>query len=92
MVTGWDCPFIAPVSQMLMALLCGNGVILSAAPEAQLIGREIERILTERGLPAGLVSLVNLPPDQVASMLIASAFSAAHAPREPWPLYRPRRE
>jgi acyl-CoA reductase-like NAD-dependent aldehyde dehydrogenase len=60
-ISPWNYPFSIPFSEVVMALLAGNAVLLKVATETQLVGRAIERCLAAAGLPEGLFAYLNLP-------------------------------
>ena len=60
-ISPWNYPFSIPFSEVIMALLAGNAVLLKVATETQLVGRALERCIAAAGLPEGLFSYLNLP-------------------------------
>lgn len=60
-ISPWNYPFSIPFSEVIMALLAGNGVVLKVATETQLVGRALERCINAADLPQGLFSHLNLP-------------------------------
>ncbi|MCB2187070.1 MAG: aldehyde dehydrogenase family protein [Deltaproteobacteria bacterium] len=60
-ISPWNYPFAIPFSEVVMALLAGNAVILKVASETQLVGRALERALAAAGLPSGVFTHLNLP-------------------------------
>lgn len=60
-ISPWNYPFSIPFSEIIMALLAGNAVILKVATETQLVGRALERCLNSVDLPQGLFTHINLP-------------------------------
>ena len=60
-ISPWNYPFGIPFSEVVMALLAGNAVILKVATQTQLVGRALERCFQAAGLPGGVFSYVNLP-------------------------------
>ena len=60
-ISPWNYPFSIPFSEVVMALLAGNAVILKAASETQLVGRAIERCFEEVSIPPGVFQYLNLP-------------------------------
>lgn len=60
-VSPWNYPFAIPFSEVVMALLAGNGVVLKTASEAQLVGRRLFACFQDADLPDGLFAFVNLP-------------------------------
>jgi succinate-semialdehyde dehydrogenase/glutarate-semialdehyde dehydrogenase len=60
-ISPWNYPFSIPFSEVIMALLAGNAVVLKAASETQLVGRAIERCINRLDLAPGLFSYINMP-------------------------------
>lgn len=59
-ISPWNYPFAIPFSEVVMALLAGNAVILKVASATPLVGRSIERALESAGLPAGLFTYIEM--------------------------------
>ncbi|RPJ08834.1 MAG: aldehyde dehydrogenase family protein [Spirochaetaceae bacterium] len=60
-ISPWNYPFGIPFHEVVMALMCGNAVILKVASIAEAVGEHIKKLLSEAGLPADLFHLVHLP-------------------------------
>ncbi len=60
-VSPWNYPFGIPFSEIVMALLAGNGVVLKVASQTQMVGRALERAFEAAQMPKGLFAYVNLP-------------------------------
>nr|MBC8491605.1 aldehyde dehydrogenase family protein [Candidatus Neomarinimicrobiota bacterium] len=60
-ISPWNYPFGIPFSEVIMALLAGNAVILKTASETQLVGRILEECINSADLPNGIFHYVNLP-------------------------------
>jgi acyl-CoA reductase-like NAD-dependent aldehyde dehydrogenase len=60
-ISPWNYPFSIPFSEVVMALLAGNSVLLKVATETQQVGRALERSMTAAGLPLGVFTYLNLP-------------------------------
>jgi succinate-semialdehyde dehydrogenase/glutarate-semialdehyde dehydrogenase len=69
-VSPWNYPFAIPFSEVVMALLAGNAVVLKVATQTQLVGRKLEEAFTSAGLPAGVFSYLNLPGSQAGEALL----------------------
>ncbi|MCP4748070.1 MAG: aldehyde dehydrogenase family protein [Desulfobacteraceae bacterium] len=63
-ISPWNYPFSIPFSEIIMALLAGNSVILKMASETQMVGRAMERCIKSADLPDGLFHYMNLPGRQ----------------------------
>lgn len=71
-ISPWNYPFAIPFSEVVMALLAGNAVVLKAASETQMVARAIERCFKAADLPKGLFTCVNIP-GRTAGELFLSA-------------------
>ncbi len=60
-ISPWNYPFAIPFSEIVMALLAGNGVILKVARDTQKTGRLLADIFRQADLPENLFSYVELP-------------------------------
>jgi succinate-semialdehyde dehydrogenase/glutarate-semialdehyde dehydrogenase len=60
-ISPWNYPFAIPFSEVIMALLAGNAVILKVASETQLVGQEIKNAVESANLPDGIFNYINLP-------------------------------
>jgi acyl-CoA reductase-like NAD-dependent aldehyde dehydrogenase len=60
-ISPWNYPFSIPFSEVVMALLAGNAVILKTATQTQKVGRLLETCFQSANLPDGLFAFLNLP-------------------------------
>jgi succinate-semialdehyde dehydrogenase/glutarate-semialdehyde dehydrogenase len=60
-ISPWNYPFSIPFSEVVMALLAGNSVLLKAATETQQVGRALERCMAAAGISPGVFTYLNLP-------------------------------
>jgi acyl-CoA reductase-like NAD-dependent aldehyde dehydrogenase len=60
-ISPWNYPFAIPFSEVAMALVAGNAVVLKVATQTQQVGLALARIFEEAGLPAGVFHYVNVP-------------------------------
>jgi succinate-semialdehyde dehydrogenase/glutarate-semialdehyde dehydrogenase len=60
-ISPWNYPFAIPFSEVVMALLAGNAVVLKTATETQLAGRKLEECFSAARLPEGVFTYVNIP-------------------------------
>lgn len=60
-ISPWNYPFTIPFSEVIMALLAGNAVILKVASETQAVGHILKASIEAAGLPEDLFTYVNLP-------------------------------
>lgn len=63
-ISPWNYPFSIPFSEVVMALLTGNGVVLKVASDTLLVGDELAQLFSSAGLPEGLFGYVVLPGAQ----------------------------
>ncbi len=59
MITPWNFPMAIPSWKMMPALVCGNTVVLKPAEDTPLSSYNLVQVLTEAGLPPGVVNLVS---------------------------------
>ena len=71
-ISPWNYPFAIPFSEVIMALLAGNAVVLKAATETQLVARAFTECTAAAGLPEGLFTCVNLPGKVAGAALLES--------------------
>ena len=60
-ISPWNYPFSIPFSEVVMALLAGNAVIVKTASETQMVGRTLEECFLAAEFPEGIFNYVNLP-------------------------------
>ena len=60
-ISPWNYPFGIPFSEIIMALLAGNTVIIKTASETQQVGRILEECIQSAELPDGIFQYLNLP-------------------------------
>lgn len=60
-ISPWNYPFAIPYSEVIMALLAGNAVILKAASETQAVGHKLKECIGSAGLPEGVFTYINMP-------------------------------
>ena len=59
LITPWNFPMAIPTWKMFPALLCGNTVVLKPAEDTPHTAQRLVEILTEAGIPPGVVNLVH---------------------------------
>ena len=59
MITPWNFPMAIPSWKMMPALISGNTVVLKPAEDTPLSSYNLVQVLTEAGLPNGVVNLVS---------------------------------
>jgi succinate-semialdehyde dehydrogenase/glutarate-semialdehyde dehydrogenase len=60
-ISPWNYPFAIPYSEVIMALIAGNGVVLKTATETQLVGTALRDAILSADLPDGLFQYINIP-------------------------------
>jgi acyl-CoA reductase-like NAD-dependent aldehyde dehydrogenase len=58
LITPWNFPIAIPAWKLAPALVCGNTVVLKPASQAPGVALELASILTEAGLPPGVLNVV----------------------------------
>src|ERR1700687_2389738 len=58
LITPWNFPMAIPAWKMMPALICGNTVVIKPAEDTPLSTYNLVQILTEAGLPRGVVNVV----------------------------------
>jgi alpha-ketoglutaric semialdehyde dehydrogenase len=59
MITPWNFPMAIPSWKMMPALISGNTVVLKPAEDTPLSSHHLVQVLTEAGVPRGVVNLVS---------------------------------
>lgn len=70
-ISPWNYPFAIPFSEVVMALLAGNAVILKVASDTPGVGRALEAVFTAAALPEDLFSYVEMPGKEAGPAFIA---------------------
>ncbi len=60
-ISPWNYPFSIPLSEVIMGILAGNGVILKTASETQMVGLILKEAIEYAKLPRGIFNFINLP-------------------------------
>jgi len=58
-ITPWNFPIAIPSWKLAPALVCGNTVVLKPAEDTPLLAQRFVELLTEAGLPEGVVQIVH---------------------------------
>src|SRR5947207_3530572 len=77
MITPWNFPMAIPSWKMMPALVCGNTLVIKPAEDTPLSTYSLAQILTEAGLPRGVVNVVNGSGPEVGGALIRNPGVAA---------------
>ena len=69
-ITPWNYPFSIPMFEVIIALLCGNAVILKVAKEVLSVGEQIRKAFEYAGFPPYVFNYVNMPGRTIGDALI----------------------
>jgi succinate-semialdehyde dehydrogenase/glutarate-semialdehyde dehydrogenase len=69
-ISPWNYPFAIPFSEVVMALLAGNAVILKVASGVLNVGRGLAAVFAAAGLPSGLFAYVEMPGKEAGPAFI----------------------
>ena len=70
LITPWNFPLAIPTWKIFPALICGNAVILKPAEDTPHTATRLVEILTEAGVPPGVVNLVHGRGEEVGAALV----------------------
>jgi aldehyde dehydrogenase (NAD+) len=70
LITPWNFPMAIPSWKIMPALICGNTVVIKPAQDTPLSTYSLAHVLTEAGLPRGVVNVVNGSGPEVGAPLI----------------------
>ncbi len=70
-ITPWNFPMAIPAWKVFPALLAGNTVLLKPASDTPLLALRMAEILTEAGLPAGVLNVVTGPGGSLGDTLVS---------------------
>jgi aldehyde dehydrogenase (NAD+) len=70
LITPWNFPLAIPSWKMAPALICGNTIVIKPAANASLSAAALVGILSEAGLPDGVVNMVTGPGSTVGDALV----------------------
>jgi succinate-semialdehyde dehydrogenase/glutarate-semialdehyde dehydrogenase len=71
-ITPWNFPFTLSISDMIPALLAGNGVVIKPDEKTPLSALYGASLLEEAGIPPGLIQVVTGPGEVVGPALIGA--------------------
>jgi len=77
MITPWNFPMAIPSWKMMPALVCGNTLVIKPAEDTPLSTYNLAQILTEAGVPRGVVNVVNGTGPEVGAPLASHPHVAA---------------
>ncbi len=70
LITPWNFPLAIPTWKMAPALICGNAVVIKPATDASLNAAALVRVLSEAGLPDGVLNMVTGSGGTVGDALV----------------------
>ncbi|WP_028747153.1 aldehyde dehydrogenase [Rhizobium mesoamericanum] len=70
-IAPWNAPVILATRAIAMPIACGNSVILKASEQCPGTHRLIAAVLTEAGLPAGVINVLTNAPEDAAEIVAA---------------------
>jgi len=70
-ITPWNFPIVAPARKLAPALAAGDAVVLKPAAESPLCALLMADLLTEAGLPDGVVAVLSGSGSEAGSALVA---------------------
>jgi acyl-CoA reductase-like NAD-dependent aldehyde dehydrogenase len=70
LITPWNFPIAIPAWKIMPALISGNTLVLKPASDTPIMAIELVKILTEAGLPKGVLNLVTGGGDTVGSAIV----------------------
>jgi len=77
MITPWNFPMAIPSWKIMPALICGNTMVIKPAEDTPLSTYNLVQILTEAGLPSGVLNVVHgLGPEAGGPLITHSDVSA----------------
>src|SRR5687768_5764538 len=69
-ITPWNFPIAIPAWKLAPALVCGNTIVLKPAEDTPLLAERFIELLSESGLPAGVVNLVHGYGEEAGDRLV----------------------
>src|SRR5581483_6482976 len=69
-ITPWNFPIAIPAWKLCPALVCGNTVVLKPAEDTPLLAERFVELLTEAGLPDGVVTVVQGFGEEAGAALV----------------------
>jgi acyl-CoA reductase-like NAD-dependent aldehyde dehydrogenase len=69
LITPWNFPLAIPAWKTFPALVAGNAVVLKPASDTPLLALKLAEVLTEAGLPAGVLNVITGPGGSLGEAL-----------------------
>jgi aldehyde dehydrogenase (NAD+) len=70
LITPWNFPIAIPAWKIMPALIAGNSIVFKPASDTPLLAIKLVEILTEAGLPAGVINLLTGSGGTVGKALV----------------------
>lgn len=70
LITPWNFPIAIPAWKISPALICGNTIVFKPSSDTPLCATSLVEILSEAGIPPGVVNLVTGPGNNAGTALI----------------------
>ncbi len=71
LITPWNFPLAIPAWKTFPALAAGNTVVLKPASDTPLLALKMAEVLTEAGLPAGVLNVITGPGGSLGDALVS---------------------
>ena len=71
LITPWNFPIAIPAWKIFPALVCGNTVVFKPSSDTSVCAAKFVEVLTEAGLPKGVLNLVHGPGGEVGEYLVS---------------------
>lgn len=69
-ISPWNYPFSIPFSEVIMALLAGNSVVLKAATETQMVAKVLKDCIESARIPDNVFTAINIPGSLAGDALL----------------------
>jgi acyl-CoA reductase-like NAD-dependent aldehyde dehydrogenase len=71
-ISPWNYPFAIPFSEIVMALLAGNAVVVKVASQTQWVGQGLLKCIEAAELPNGIFAYLNLPGHEAGKAFLGA--------------------
>ena len=72
LITPWNFPIAIPAWKLSAALICGNAFVFKPSSDTPLCAAELVKILSEAGVPDGVVNMVTGPGESVGKEIVTN--------------------
>ncbi len=70
LITPWNFPIAIPAWKIMPALVAGNAIVFKPASDTPLLAFKLIEVLSEAGLPPGVINLVTGPGGTVGKAVV----------------------